>query len=76
MYGFHGLIETAEAASAVSYRLPKPLPRSHIDRGSGFGGLIEIGESLKKFQQTLFIHRKVVFCTKLCLKKFGFCGLI
>jgi hypothetical protein len=24
---------------------------------------------------TLFLHRKVVFSTKLCLKKFGFLGL-
>jgi hypothetical protein len=37
-------------ASAVSYRQPKPLLRSDRDRGSGFGGLIETEESLKKFQ--------------------------
>jgi hypothetical protein len=45
------------------------LRRSNKDRGSNFRGLIETAESLKKISTTLFIHRKVVFCTKLCLKK-------
>jgi hypothetical protein len=33
-FGFHGLIESAEAASAVSYRLRKLLPQSDRDRRS------------------------------------------
>jgi hypothetical protein len=41
------------------------LPRSHRDSGI-----------LKKISTTFFIHGKVVFCTKLRLKKFGFRGLI
>jgi hypothetical protein len=49
--------------SAVWYR--PPLPRSGRDRWI-----------LKKNSTALFIHRKVVFCTKLLLKKFGFSGLI
>jgi hypothetical protein len=52
------------------------LPQSDRDRRSSFRSLIETAESLKKFSTTLFIHRKVVFCTKLCLKKFGFHSLI
>jgi hypothetical protein len=43
--GFRGLIETAEAASAVSLKLPKPLPQSHRNRESGFRGLIETAEA-------------------------------
>jgi hypothetical protein len=68
-------METAEAASTVSYRSPKPLLRSDIDRGSGFGGLRDRG-ILNKISTTLLIHRKVVLCTKLHLKKFCFRGLI
>jgi hypothetical protein len=54
----------------------KHLQQSDRDHGSSFSGLIETAEALKKISTTFFIHRKVVFCTKLLLKTFGFCGLI
>jgi hypothetical protein len=42
---FRGLIETVEAASVVSYKPRKWLPRSHRDRRIGFRGLIDTAES-------------------------------
>jgi hypothetical protein len=43
--GFCGLIDTAEAASAVSLKPRNPLPWSHWNRGRGFRGLIETAEA-------------------------------
>jgi hypothetical protein len=42
---FRGLIEAAEAAFAVSLKLPNPLPQPHWNRRSGFRGLIETTEA-------------------------------
>jgi hypothetical protein len=41
----NNVVEIFLKDSAVSMRLPKPLPRSIWDRGSGFGGLYETAEA-------------------------------
>jgi hypothetical protein len=43
--GFRSLIETAKAASTVSLKPPKPLPRSHWNRGIRFRGLSETAKA-------------------------------
>jgi hypothetical protein len=50
--GFRRVIETAEAASAVSLKPPKRLPWSHWNRQSCFGGLIETAE-LRPLKQAI-----------------------
>jgi hypothetical protein len=69
---FGGFNETTEAASVVSRKPRKRILRFQWDRGSGFGGFNETVESFKKFQQHYFLPRKLVFSTKLRIKKFGF----
>jgi hypothetical protein len=69
------------SASAVSMRPRKRIPGFQWGRGSGFGGFNKTEESsyrgiLNKISTTLFLHRKVVFSTKLRKKKFGFRGLV
>jgi hypothetical protein len=44
-YGFRGLYQTAEAASAVSIKPLKPLPRPLSDRWSRFRGLYQAAET-------------------------------